>query len=128
MTEFGTAEGLCRMTGFTTQLARQVLLRLHHIVSSQTQPAGMTGRAVARSAPQYAARVARLTTYGGVSAGQGESCLQMIEASGLALRLQANSKGQEKGTRKDLNHAHIQALYVKLHAKTPLAPVQRLPD
>ncbi len=34
VTEFGTTERLCRMTGFTPLLSRQVLLRLHHIVSS----------------------------------------------------------------------------------------------
>jgi hypothetical protein len=108
------------MTGFTPQLTRQVLLRLHHIVASQTQTADVATRAVARRALQYAASVARLTTYGCVRAGQGEPCLQMIETSALDLRLKTNSKGQEKDARKNLKNVPIQALDVKLHMTTPI--------
>jgi len=107
VTEFGTTESLCRVTRLTPQLSRQVLLRLHHIVSSQPQTAGVTTRAIARCAFQYTAVVARLTTYRGMRAGQSEPCLQVIEIGALDLRLQANSKGHEKDDCKNPNKVHI---------------------
>lgn len=116
MTEFGTAERLCRMACFTPKLSRQVLLRLHHIVPCQTQTAGVTTCTVARRALQYTASVARLATNGSVRASQGEPRLQMIEIRALDLRLQANSKSQEKEAHKKLDYLHFQALDVKPHA------------
>jgi len=103
-----------------------MLLRLHNIASSKTQTAGVTTRAVTRRSLQYAAGVARLTTHGGVRAGQGEPCLQMIETSALDLRLQTNSKGQEKDARKNLKNVPIPALDVKLHTTTPIVWVRHL--
>jgi hypothetical protein len=50
----------------------------------------------------------------------------MIETSALDLRLQANSKGQEKDARKNLKNVPIKALDVKLHTTTPIVWIRHL--
>ena len=99
MIKLGTAEGSRGVTGFTSQLGRNMLRSLDHIVLRQTQTTGMATIAIAWRAFEQTIDVARLAPGRAVHPGQRKARLQMVEVARHGLRQRRSTPSQEQHQR-----------------------------
>lgn len=87
MVELGARKGLGRVACLATHLRWYVLLRLDHVVSRQTQTAGVTSGTVAWCSLENTVHMTGLATRCRMRTGQCIAGLQVIEVGATTLRL-----------------------------------------